>query len=167
MIRYRIRRFDSLDRSMLLNLQGLTNSGDRGDVKDDGRGAGSVFRRYLDERLCGQSNLPHDCWAVLAYDWLDLCAWSMLTRRDRDPEGRAFSTPPGVVGFYVRPTHRRRGLGLGLIQRTSDHARKNGMQRLLANPWNRSSLSFFLSAGFTVMEEYVPGVCHGVAYKDL
>ena len=154
MIRFRSRRFNDLDRPLLLKLQGLTNDVARGDQVDGNhRPPGSVFRNRLDARLMGE-RFPEDCWATVTYDWLEPVAWSLLTRHLHGPDGEPLSFPTASAGFYVHPTHRRTGLGTRLVQRTCEVARKNGIHRLLVNPWNESSLSFFQSNGFELVEAH-------------
>lgn len=167
MIRLKTHRFNDLDRPMLLRLQGLTNDTSRGDFRDGGKeGSGSVFRRRLDERLMGEV-FPDECWALIVYRWLEPAAWALVTRHQHGPDGEPLSFPTASVGFYVHPDHRRSGHGTRLVQEACELSRKNGIQRLLVNPWNAVSLSFFQSNGFEVLDEYVSGWARGIAVKDL
>lgn len=159
-------RLDDLGPTVLKRLHELTNSPLRGDVRDNGDGAGSHFRNVLDDALCGESH-PHS-WVVVARDRFRVAGWSMVTSHLRDPlDGKRLSVPTGAVGFYVHPDFRRQGLGLCLIQEVSEVARINGMGRLLANPWNRTSNSFFQAAGFIDISPYIPGWAKGTSVLEL
>jgi len=164
-VKYNHYRFDDLSPVVLRRLYDLTNSPDRGDVRDDGLSAGSLFRSQLDDRLMGES-FPNS--HVVLASHFRYAGWCMVTRHDFDLEtGRRLTVPNAMVGFYVRPEFRRQGVGKRLIQEASEVARKNGVGRLLANTWNKSSRSFFLSCGFEEVEFYVPGWVRGVAALDL
>jgi GNAT superfamily N-acetyltransferase len=159
--------FDDLPEWSLRRLMGLTNDVARGDVRDTGRSAASVFKRKLDERLMGE-RFP-DTWAIIAKDRFRHAGWCLLQRHPYvDPEyGQPITVPTASIGFYVHPDYRRQGLGFRLIQEASDHARNIGAARLLANTWNRSSRSFFLRAGFLELTKYVSGCSHGIAVLEL
>lgn len=158
--------FDDLTPRTLKALYHLTNAPERGDVRDSGFAAGSLFRNQLDERLMGES-FPNTT-VVLAKHHFRLAGWSMLTRHDLDPDtGRKLLVPSAQVGFYVHPDFRRQGLGKQLLQEAQVTARKLGIGRLLANPWNKSSHSFFHSCGFEDVQEYVSGFNHGIAALSL
>ncbi len=130
-------RFDDLTIHDLYALTVLTNHEDRHDSRDDGNPAGSLFRNQLDDRMMGES-FPNTH-VVVANDNFRYAGWTMITRHDIDPDtGRKLIVPSGQVGFYVHPDFRRQGLGKKLLQEAQDLARKNGIGRLLANPWNKS-----------------------------
>lgn len=161
-----VHKFEALTRSQLKRLYPLTNDASRGDVRDTGGGAGSHFRNVLDDRMCDGS-YPNT-WVVIVSEGNRYVAWCMVKRHDRDPiNGRPFNVPTASVGFYVDPDFRRLGLGTRLIQAASEVARKNGMGRLLANPWNKSSNAFFQSCGFVDLTPYVPGWCKGTCVLEL
>lgn len=165
-MKYSACRFDDLSPAVLRHLYGLTNSGERGDVRDSGLSPGSLFRSQLDDRLMGES-FPNTH-VVLARDRFRYTGWAMVTRHDLDPDtGRKLVVPAAQVGFYVHPDYRRQGVGRQLLQEAQKVARKNGIGRLLANPWNKSSHAFFLSCGFEEVEHYVTGWNHGVAKLDV
>jgi len=156
-----------LDRGVLTKLRALTNDVSRGDIRDDGKIPGSVFRRRIDEHLDGTELFPDDCWVVLAYDWTKLAGWCMVTGHFKDHECLPLTCPTAAAGFYVGPNYRRNGLGLELVREAENVARKNGMARLLVNPWNSRSDVFFRKAGFVEATPYIPGWTYGIAYKDL
>lgn len=163
---FRSHKFDDLDPTILKRLFELTNSPDRGDRRDTGDAAGSLFRNQLDDRLCGES-FPNSH-VVLARHHVRLAGWSMVTRHDIDPDtGKRLVVPSGQVGFYVHPNYRRQGLGKQLLQGAQDLAREIGIGRLLANPWNKSSAAFFKSVGFEEVTEYISGWRGGVAAIDI
>lgn len=167
MISFRTERFNDLAPAVLMTLQGLTNDRSRGDLADDGRSSqGSAFRLALDSRLMGEE-FPHDCWVILAQRGKDLVGWCLVTRHQHGPDGAPLSVPTGSVGFYVHPACRRLGLASRLLEEASEHSRKNGIHRLLANPWNRSSLSFFQSNGFEMPDARAWVWGRDVAHKDL
>ncbi len=166
MIHHRVRRMKDLDKEMLLRLTGLTNDPSRGDVEDNGVHApGSAFKDRIYDHIDYEHPFKERCWAVMAYDWLDLVGWSMVTQRDCDYSGSAFKEPTAEVGFYVHPSHRRQGVGKGLIEQAQEVARKNGMRKLLASPWNKSGHTFFETCGFTTVTPYFAmysrGICRG------
>lgn len=165
-MRISVHRFDDLSKITLRNLAFLTNSGDRGDVRDNGTSAGSLFRNQIDDRLMGES-FPNSH-VVLAKEHFKYAGWAMVTRHDIDPDtGRKLHVPSGQVGFYVHPDFRRQGLGRSLLLEAQEVARKTGIGRLLANPWNKSSAAFFKSVGFDEVECYVTGWSHGIAALDI
>lgn len=158
----------SFDAAGLKELRRLTNAASRGDLRDDGSPAGSAIRRRIDRHLKGEELFPEDCWAVTArLRDRSLAGWALLMRRDEDHHGTSLSVPDGALGLYVDPTWRRCGIGSLLVQATREVARKNGMGRLLANPWNPHNSRFFEGQGFRVVEERVPGWCPGVSTLDL
>jgi GNAT superfamily N-acetyltransferase len=164
---FRVRRMLDLDRDTLVRLKGLTNDKVRGDLTDDGSASGSVFRERISEHLAGFERFPEKSWAILAWDGLFLAGWSLLVCHEVGPDHVPFSVPTGAVGLYVQPDWRRSGLGKCLIEEASEVARKNGMRRLLANPWNSRSHSFFESVGFIDVSPFVPGWARGVAVLEL
>jgi GNAT superfamily N-acetyltransferase len=165
-VRYAYHRFDDLPPIALRRLCGLTNDPDRGDIRDDGSWAGSLFRSQLDERLMGES-FPNS--HIVLATHFRYAGWCMVTRHDLDPNtGRKLQVPSATVGFYVHPDFRRQGVGRRLIQEACEVAQKNGIGRLLANPWNQRSLSFFQSCGFEPLDGYcIPGWAGVVAVLDL
>jgi GNAT superfamily N-acetyltransferase len=162
----KVRRMGTLDSAMLARLKELTNNPHRGDLRDDGRQGGSSMREHIYDHIDG---LAPEAWALIAYPTsmrrtlADIGGWALLAL-DRD---EPLVVRTGVVGFYVDPAFRRLGLGRGLIGEASQVARKNGMCRLVAHPWNRSSLSFFLSCGFDEVHGYGASGHDGVVAKDL
>ena len=165
-IRYKVLPFNDVAPGVLRRLCSLTNDAERGDVRDNGDPSGSLFKRQLDERICGES-FPNST-VVLAQEGLSYVGWCMIQRHDLDPDtGRRLSVPSCQVGFYVATSHRRQGLGRCLIEEALEVARKNGLGRMLVNTWNRTSRSFFLSSGFTELEPYVSGFGPGVAAMDV
>lgn len=165
-MRFTTSRFDDLPTSDLKTLTALTNSPDRGDRRDSGTPAGSLFRNQLDDRLMGES-FPNSH-VVIAKHGFRTAGWAMVTRHDIDPDtGRKLTVPSGQVGFYVHPDFRRQGVGRCLLREAQDLARIIGIGRLLANPWNKSSAAFFKSVGFEELEHYVTGWNHGVAAIDI
>lgn len=165
---FRSLKFDDLSTTSIKKLHGLTNDPQRGDVRDTGSAAGSLFRNQLDDRLCGES-FPNSEVIIARPKWnLRYAGWCMMTRHDIDPEtGRRLLVPSAQVGFYVHPDFRRQGLGRRLIQEAQDLARKTGVGRLLANPWNASSRTFFLSCGFQELQCYVSGFSGGMAAYEV
>lgn len=165
-MRFTTFRFDDLPICDLNALAALTNHPDRGDKRDSGDPAGSLFRNQLDDRLMGES-FPNSQ-VIIAKEAFRYAGWCMVTRYDIDPDsGRKLNVPSGQVGFYVHPDFRRLGLGKSLLLEAQDLARKTGIGRLLANPWNKSSAAFFKSVGFDEVECYVTGWNHGVASIDV
>ena len=165
---FNVHRLCDLNAAALEELRGLTNSAARGDNRDNAPGAGSAFRLAIDDHLTGAVPFTRNSWAIVASNWLWPVAWSMLRRIDVDPDTHvALQVPTGVLGLYVHPRYRRKGLGEELVRRTQDVARKNGMGRMLVNPWNKSSAAFFSRCGFTEVSPYATGWCVGVAALDL
>lgn len=152
MVRYRVHRANDVTHRMLERLKNFTNDPSRGDVRDDGTHAGSKLARLIDERLAGE-RFPRDTWIIIAWDLVTIVGWSMLTRVETSAVRSGFSV--GDVGLYVHPQFRRQGFASGLIQESSEVARKHNMHTMVANPWNLSSHACFTRAGFT--DPPVPG----------
>jgi ribosomal protein S18 acetylase RimI-like enzyme len=62
-----------------------------------------------------------------------------------------------LIGFYIRPPWRGRGLGRELLQLTADESRALGAKGLILTvaPLNAAALALYLSAGF-VQDRFVP-----------
>jgi GNAT superfamily N-acetyltransferase len=140
----------------------LTNHETRGDCKDDGVPAGSQFKRLIDEANEGE---------VSTLDWHTVIAW---------PEGSRFPGPiawcllrpvrcylPTLrIGTYTSPRWRRRNIGRVLINEAVRLAHQLGIQRVVASPWNDTSLGFFTSVGFEVLCRHGGGMS-GLAELDV
>jgi GNAT superfamily N-acetyltransferase len=136
---------------LLLDLRlNLTNHVARGDRKDDGEPAGSLFRELIDDHNIGLAN-SEGWWIVTC--WPDVMhavqprallpvAW-MLMR----PEAR-YLRPTFRVGAYTHPSWRQRGVGKLLNNEAVRLAHRLGYKRLVAVPWNAKSTSFFRSVGY-------------------
>lgn len=160
-------RFDDLPPSVLKRLYGLTNSAERGDVRDTGSGAGgSLFRNQLDARLMGES-FPNTH-VILAKHHFRYAGWCMVTRHDLDPEtGKKQSVPSGQVGFYVHPDFRRARPRPEPAPGGTGGRTKNRRRPAVGHPWSSSSHSHFLSCGFEEVSHYVTGYQHGIAAMDI
>lgn len=156
-----------IDKRMLERLKLLTNSHVRGDKTDDGHHAGSDFMERIENHVHGFERFSEDTFAVLAYDWTDLVGWALLTCYSVDHSGVLFNVPTCAIGLYVKAEARGKGIGKRLVREASDAARKNGMGRMVANPWNNASTLFFQSVGFVDITSWVPRFRRGVAVLDL
>lgn len=69
-----------------------------------------------------------------------------------------FETRPGlwVEDLFVRPAHRRRGVGTGLLAHIAGIAAERGCARLewSALEWNEPALRFYDRLGATLMEQW-------------
>jgi len=63
---------------------------------------------------------------------------------------------PSVVGFWVEPSHRKRGIGAQLLAASCAHARAQGIGRLYAATAAASAV--FLREGWTMIDAEEPGV---------
>jgi len=130
----------------------LTNHECRGDVKDDGIGAGSRMRELIDDYNMGIFD---------GEGWWAITAWPVGSRPG--PIGWCLLTPDQYhlttlrTAFYVDPAWRKRGIGAMLANEAARTAHRRGYNRLSASPWNRRSLSFFRSAGFTILATHASG----------
>ena len=162
---YQVRRANSLTWRTVRHLcLELTNSGDRGDCRDDGVDAGSSMRSALKARLSGMRFNPATK-VILARTrpgLVGLAAWCLLEPEapDFDRAEARFRRDHGElayeVGFYVSPEFRKQGVGRELVRVARDVAVQQGMSRLAARPWNRSSMRFFRSCGFSTLQDYGP-----------
>lgn len=87
---------------------------------------------------------------------------------------RNFSTWRGVHGIYledlyVRPEHRGRGLGRGLLAQLASVCRERGYARLEWSvlDWNAPSIAFYRSIGAVPMDEWTTFRLDGDALRDL
>ena len=85
-----------------------------------------------------------------------------------------FSTWRGVHGIYledlyVRPEHRGRGLGRGLLWQLAAVCRERGYARLEWSvlDWNAPSIAFYRSIGAVPMDEWTTFRLDGDALRDL
>ncbi len=85
-----------------------------------------------------------------------------------------FSTWRGVHGIYledlyVRPGHRGRGLGRGLLWQLASVCRERGYARLEWSvlDWNAPSIAFYRSIGAVPMDEWTTFRLDGDALRDL
>ena len=152
-----------LSKSLVFDLRmHLTNSGDRGDLKDDGVGAGSLFRDLIDQYNDGLQS-GQDWWAVTAWqssDRLEPIAWCLLR-----PESSCV-VPTFRTGIYTQARWRNRGIGRILINESIRLGHRLGYSRLVASPWNQRSESFFESAGFSTIAPRC-GAMSGLAEFDI
>lgn len=159
--------FDKLDDKALRELLPLTNSPDRGDCRDDGRGAGSSFYEYLRGRLGGYVSNDHR-WAIVAYENGEAIGWCMFGEIERDPSSNELlNVPTALLGFYVAPSRRRTGLASDLLDEARKLARKIGRLRLMVQPWNRGSSAFFRSKGFVEHSPFIAGWLIGISVLDV
>jgi GNAT superfamily N-acetyltransferase len=151
-----------MPKNLILDLRmRLTNNECRGDYKDDGHGAGSLFKELIDDYNMGVIS-GQDWWAITA--WPDSrfrgpVAWCLLR-----PEPRYL--PTLRVGTYTAPEWRRRGIGKLLMNECVRLAQRQGYERVIASPWNVQSLSFFSSAGFGIVTRHGGGMS-GLAEVDV
>lgn len=149
-IKFKTRQANRVDHTTLRYLRDeLTNSMSRGDKRDDGTEGGSSFAGHIEDRIDGGDTWPNDVWIITATDKKTdkIVAWTMVARSD-EHSGAA------SVGFYVAPPFRRRGLGGMLAKQASELAHRKGMRRVVADPWNVGSVTFFNSLGFKGTGEF-------------
>jgi len=154
-LRLEATRWGDLDRSTVNALKlNLTNNGARGDLKDDGVPAGSLFRKLIDDAQLGIANTS-EWWAVTAWPGGSLyagpVAWCLLR-----PEVRHL--PTLRTGFYTGPQWRARGIARLLNNEAARLAHQLGYKRLVASPWNARSLAFFRAAGYGILCTYGGGM---------
>jgi len=147
--------WSSLPKNLILDLRNrLTNNEGRDDRKDDGRGAGSLFRELIDDYNMGIIS-GHEWWAITVWPsssfWRGPVAWMLLR-----PEPRYL--PTLRVGTYTDPSWRNRGLGKLLNNEAMRVGHQQGYKRLVASPWNKRSDAFFRAAGYAVLCPYGGGL---------
>ncbi len=162
-LRLECAEWDKLPKSLILDLRlRLTNNECRGDLKDDGHGAGSLFRELIDDYNMGVVSAK-DWWAITVWPessrFKGPIAWCLLR-----PEPRY--TPTFRIGVYTAPEWRKRGIGRLLINESLQVAQRLGYERIIASPWNYRSLSFFRSAGLETVTLPMPGMS-GLAEIDV
>jgi len=155
----RVRRMIDLDRSTFDRLFSLTNSPLRGDHRDDPNmpTGGSSLRDRLESHESGFEPFGPTATAVLAYDGNLLVGWALVKEHLFDDRGNMYDLSTSFLDVYVCPTHRRLGLARALVSRSLEVARISGAARLMVNPWNASSSSFYRSMGFETLKPYSVG----------
>jgi GNAT superfamily N-acetyltransferase len=152
-----------LDKRVILDLRlNLTNSEERGDYKDDGHGAGSLFKDLIDDYNLGL-NPGGDWWAITVWPegsrFSGPVAWCLL-------RPRLGYVPSLVMGFYTHPNWRQRGIAKLLNNEAARLAHQLGYKRLVASPWNERSLAFFSAAGYDIITRCGGGMS-GLAQLDI
>jgi GNAT superfamily N-acetyltransferase len=71
--------------------------------------------------------------------------------------------------LFVQPAHRKRGLGLALMQALAREAQAAGCKRFVWNvlDWNAPAIRFYESLGATVLREWLAVRVEGVALERL
>jgi len=97
----------------------------------------------------------------------------------REPVGfalwfRSFSTFSGRAGvyledLYVRPTHRRRGVGRALLAHLAARCVEDGCSRLQWSvlDWNAPAIAFYKALGAVLIDEWTTCRIHGDALRRL
>lgn len=143
--RFTVNRANEVPRERFLELRELTNSPSRGDFCDEENvPTSSALRIRIDDHISGEHTFTDGFYIVQAFELTKPVGWCLVQVDERVP---VLGTT-AAVGFYVHPKHRRRGIGEGLILEASAVARKYGMTKLMANPWNKVSRGFFSSCNF-------------------
>lgn len=145
----------SLPKPVILALRrDLTNDGGRGDTKDDGVSAGSLFRELIDDYNLGITHAD-DWWAITVWPegsrYNGPIAWMLLR-----PEARHL--PTFRVGAYTHPAWRKRGIARLLNNEATRLAHRLGYKRLVASPWNARSDAFFRATGYAILCPYGGGM---------
>jgi GNAT superfamily N-acetyltransferase len=106
-------------------------------------------------------------------------AEALIAERDGEPAGYAVCFPtfssflasPGVwlEDLFVRPPHRRFGIGRALLSEVAARAAERGCARLewAALDWNELALGFYRSLGADTMDEWVTHRLDGEALERL
>jgi GNAT superfamily N-acetyltransferase len=93
---------------------------------------------------CSHKAIPT---VVIAFADSVLLGSAMLISHDMDTR---MDLSPWLAGVFVLPEHRRRGIGVALVQRIIDEARTLGVQRLYL--YSPSAERFYSRLGWTVVE---------------
>ncbi len=145
-----------IDKETVLLLRNLTNHEIRGDFKDNGNGAGSLFRHLIDDVNDGTEPVE-GWWAIVAWPegsrFSGPIAWCLLR-----PERRHLPGPTVNLGTYVRHDWRRRGLGRALANEATRLAHLLGFKHIVASPWNKRSEAFFKGLCCNITCQYTPGM---------
>jgi GNAT superfamily N-acetyltransferase len=106
-------------------------------------------------------------------------AEALIAEREHEPAGYAvffttyssFLARPGIwlEDLFVRPPHRRFGVGRALLAAVAAHTRERGGERLewAALDWNELALGFYRRLGAHTMNEWVTHRLDGQALAQL
>jgi len=147
------------------------------------KGEAGLVLQFIRE-LAEYEKLTHEC--VATETMIDAAlfgatprAFCDIAERDREPVGFAlwflnFSTFAGTAGIYledlfVRPAHRRQGIGKALIAHLARRCAENGWSRLqwAVLDWNTPSIDFYKSLGAQMLDEWTGVRLSGAALARL